>query len=87
MSGLNNSAIARLKYTKAKIPKRLQDSLEEMETITSMYSSFKEYRAVLASHDPPLVPYMYVTNSLVWTGVVSHSSHLDSSVGESIVRT
>ena len=63
MSGLNNSAIARLKYTKAKIPKRLQDSLEEMETITSMYSSFKEYRAVLASHDPPLVPYMYVTNS------------------------
>ena len=58
VSGLSNSAVARLKWTKAKVPKKLHESFEEMEAITSMYSSFKEYRAVLASHDPPLVPYM-----------------------------
>ena len=63
ISGLNNSAITRLKWTKAKVSRRLLDSFEELEEVTSMYNSFKEYRNVLANHVPPVVPYMYVSIS------------------------
>lgn len=60
ISGINNSAVSRLKWTKSKISKPLQRILEELSEITSMEGSFKKYRQHLATANPPCVPYLGV---------------------------
>ncbi len=59
VSGMNNSALLRLKWTRAKVPKRALTTLKELEEMMSMEGSFKTYRAMLESSSPPCIPYVY----------------------------
>ena len=61
VSGMNNSALLRLKWTRAKVPKRALTTLKELEEMMSMEGSFKTYRAMLESSSPPCIPYVYTT--------------------------
>jgi hypothetical protein len=60
VSGMNNSALLRLKWTRAKVPKRALTTLKELEEMMSMEGSFKTYRAMLESSSPPCIPYVGV---------------------------
>ncbi|KAL6072757.1 Exosome complex component CSL4 [Balamuthia mandrillaris] len=60
MAGFSNSAVLRLKWTKAKLAKTAKNSLEQLEQLTSMESSFKHYRTLLAATSPPAIPYVGV---------------------------
>lgn len=66
LSGINNSAISRLKWTLAKIPKRSKQMLEDLEAVMSMEGSFKNYRNSLENATPPCVPYLgvYLTDAV-----------------------
>ncbi len=56
----NNSAISRLKWTFAKLPKKVTQMLRDVETLMSMEGSFKQYRGALEQVDTPCVPYVGV---------------------------
>jgi hypothetical protein len=56
----NNSAISRLKWTFAKLPKKVLAMLREIESLMSMEGSFKLYRGALDQVDTPCVPYVGV---------------------------
>jgi hypothetical protein len=74
ISGMNNAAVQRLKWTLKKIPNRFLQILSEIEETMSMEGncslithsflcshckgSFKNYRALLQQSTPPVVPYM-----------------------------
>eukprot|EP01102_Stenamoeba_stenopodia_P015686 TRINITY_DN5370_c0_g3_i2.p1 TRINITY_DN5370_c0_g3~~TRINITY_DN5370_c0_g3_i2.p1 ORF type:complete len:662 (-),score=102.47 TRINITY_DN5370_c0_g3_i2:1464-3314(-) len=60
ISGITNSAVSRLKWTKSKIAKHLQQVLEELTDTTSMEGSFRKYRQSLATANPPCIPYLGV---------------------------
>jgi len=60
VSGMNNSALLRLKWTRAKLPKRALTALSELERLMSMEGSFKLYRAALEASSPPCIPYVGV---------------------------
>lgn len=60
ISGLNVSAISRLKWTMAKLPKSSRKSLLHLEEVMSMQSSFKVYRELLVNAEPPGIPYLGV---------------------------
>eukprot|EP01088_Endostelium_zonatum_P020232 TRINITY_DN733_c1_g1_i3.p1 TRINITY_DN733_c1_g1~~TRINITY_DN733_c1_g1_i3.p1 ORF type:complete len:2053 (-),score=460.67 TRINITY_DN733_c1_g1_i3:153-6311(-) len=47
ISGFNNSAISRLKWTKSRLGSKVVKGLEELEKMMSMEGNFKVYRAVL----------------------------------------
>lgn len=56
---MNNSAVLRLKWTKALLSKKTQATLAVLEQLMSANSSFKEYRDLLHQINPPCVPYLY----------------------------
>ena len=58
VSGLNNSGVGRLKWTKARVSSRALEMLDELETLTSMQQSYKNYRMTVAAAEPPLIPYL-----------------------------
>ncbi|EFA80500.1 Ras guanine nucleotide exchange factor [Heterostelium album PN500] len=60
LGGLNNSALLRLKFTKALVGKKYLESLESLEKEMSCESSYKTYRELLHNTDPPCVPYIGV---------------------------
>lgn len=60
VSGMNNSALLRLKWTRAKVSKRALTTLKELEDLMNMEGSFKAYRAALEASSPPCIPYVYV---------------------------
>lgn len=60
ISGINNSAIGRLKFTHARISRRHRLILQELESVVSMEGAFKNFREALASAAPPCIPFMYV---------------------------
>eukprot|EP01132_Coremiostelium_polycephalum_P009381 gene9381-11523_t len=60
IGGLNNSAILRLKYTKALVSKKYLDILENLEREMSCDGAYKIYRELLHHTDPPCVPYIGV---------------------------
>ena len=60
ISGLNNSAVSRLKWTLKKVPTRYINTLNELENLMSMDGAFKNYRNILQTTKPPLVPYLGV---------------------------
>lgn len=60
IAGFSNSAVARLQWTKARLPKASATSLQELEELMSMNSSFKQYRVRLTSSNPPAIPYIGV---------------------------
>ncbi|KAN0023643.1 hypothetical protein ACTFIV_008030 [Dictyostelium citrinum] len=60
ISGINNSAILRLKYTRGLLSKKYLDILENLEKEMSCEGSYKNYRDKLKNSDPPVVPYIGV---------------------------
>jgi hypothetical protein len=60
ISGFSNSAVLRLQWTKARLPKHAELQLAELEKLMAMNSSFKNYRLRLAATNPPAIPYMCV---------------------------
>ncbi|KAL6065502.1 Receptor-like protein kinase 2 [Balamuthia mandrillaris] len=60
ISGINNSAVLRLKWTRGKLHRRSQAALVELESLMSMEGSFKRYRQSLAEAAPPCIPYIGV---------------------------
>lgn len=64
MSALSNSAVERLKFTRAKLPNRLVDTWDALEEVTSFGSGSKALREAMSSHEEPIVPYlgMYLTD-------------------------
>eukprot|EP00339_Tiarina_fusa_P009922 CAMPEP_0117039822 /NCGR_PEP_ID=MMETSP0472-20121206/27916_1 /TAXON_ID=693140 ORGANISM="Tiarina fusus, Strain LIS" /NCGR_SAMPLE_ID=MMETSP0472 /ASSEMBLY_ACC=CAM_ASM_000603 /LENGTH=442 /DNA_ID=CAMNT_0004750403 /DNA_START=436 /DNA_END=1760 /DNA_ORIENTATION=+ len=64
VSGINNSAIGRLKFTHARISRRHKQTLQELESVVSMEGAFKNFREALASAAPPCIPFMgaYLTD-------------------------
>eukprot|EP01108_Squamamoeba_japonica_P005577 TRINITY_DN4455_c0_g1_i4.p1 TRINITY_DN4455_c0_g1~~TRINITY_DN4455_c0_g1_i4.p1 ORF type:complete len:246 (+),score=88.37 TRINITY_DN4455_c0_g1_i4:3-740(+) len=61
ISGLNNSAILRLKWTRSKLPKRVSSMLEQYEQLMNMEGSFQRYRKEIAHCAAPCVPYVGVS--------------------------
>lgn len=60
MSGLHNSAVHRLKWTKSELPPPQKKVLADMEELLSHEKSYQKYREVLSHTDPPLIPYLGV---------------------------
>lgn len=61
VSGMNNSGIGRLKWTKARVTQSHMKTLESLEELTSMQQSYKNYRNTIKENtQPPVIPYMYV---------------------------
>eukprot|EP00762_Andalucia_godoyi_P000953 ANDGO_03792.mRNA.1 Ras guanine nucleotide exchange factor A len=60
MSGLQLSAVHRLKFTKEEVPKKLLDVLNSLNALMESNSSFKNYRSALHQCSPPCVPYLGV---------------------------
>lgn len=59
VSGMNSSALLRLKWTRAKVSKRALTTMKELEDLMNMEGSFKTYRAALEASSPPCIPYVY----------------------------
>jgi len=60
ISGFNASAILRLKWTRARLSKRAQQVLNELEAFTNMEASYKVYRNAIKTVEPPCIPYLGV---------------------------
>jgi len=63
VAALNNSAVSRLKYTKALCSKKLLEGLENVEKEMSTTSSFKTYRDLIKDcfdNQKPCLPYLAV---------------------------
>jgi len=60
VAGFSNSAVSRLQWTKAKLSKQAKQTLQEVEELMSMDSSFKKYRSALENTEPPAIPYIGV---------------------------
>eukprot|EP01117_Protostelium_nocturnum_P006812 TRINITY_DN2448_c0_g1_i4.p1 TRINITY_DN2448_c0_g1~~TRINITY_DN2448_c0_g1_i4.p1 ORF type:complete len:811 (-),score=286.08 TRINITY_DN2448_c0_g1_i4:79-2511(-) len=58
ISGFNNSAILRLKHTRAMLSKKQETSLVQLEELTSMEGSFKHARVAVDNSVPPCIPYV-----------------------------
>eukprot|EP01102_Stenamoeba_stenopodia_P014624 TRINITY_DN4881_c0_g1_i2.p1 TRINITY_DN4881_c0_g1~~TRINITY_DN4881_c0_g1_i2.p1 ORF type:complete len:1169 (+),score=349.70 TRINITY_DN4881_c0_g1_i2:173-3679(+) len=60
ISGLQSSAIYRLKQTWAALPTRLTKLFEEINALMSSESNFRSFRQHLHTIDPPCIPYLGV---------------------------
>jgi len=60
MSGLENAAVHRLKQTWELVPQEKIAAFEELKTMISSQSNYKNYRATLKGLHPPCVPYLGV---------------------------
>jgi hypothetical protein len=61
ISGLNNSSVLRLKFTKQKLAKRSAMLLAQYESLMNMEGAFQAYRRAVKRCVPPLVPYVGVS--------------------------
>jgi len=64
LSGLNSSAVFRLKYTREELSPKSQKLFAEFMDLMSSKSSYKAYRDTLHQANPPVIPYMgtYLTD-------------------------
>jgi hypothetical protein len=64
LAGLNMTSIHRLKYTFSELPKNSQQTLLELNQKLSSDYSYKSYRNILATVNPPCIPYLgtYLTD-------------------------
>ncbi|KAJ6232182.1 ras guanine nucleotide exchange factor i-related [Anaeramoeba flamelloides] len=60
ISGFENSAIWRLKYTFEEVPKRNLEIIQELKKELSSDNSYRYYRSLLRKVDPPCIPYLGV---------------------------
>lgn len=58
LSGINEVPVYRLKYTRAEIPHKYQQTLAELTTLMSADGSYNAYRIELSSLNPPCIPYI-----------------------------
>ncbi|PRP76540.1 hypothetical protein PROFUN_15082 [Planoprotostelium fungivorum] len=61
ITGINNSAVLRLKWTQKKVPVRFRQELLALESLVSMEGSYKVYRNMLTNVEGNAVPYIGVT--------------------------
>jgi hypothetical protein len=57
-TGLNNSSVHRLRYTRRELPREQQKTLEELEKLLSCENSYANYRAVYKKGRPPTMPFI-----------------------------
>jgi len=60
LSGLNHSAVYRLKFTMEEIPSSLGDHVQKCNELFSSDKGYKNYRAHIHKINPPLIPYLGV---------------------------
>mgnify|MGYP006285325065 CR=1 FL=1 len=60
ISGLNNAAVARLKFTHERLSASSVKRLEEVQTCMDLSGSFKNYREALTVTTKPTIPYLGV---------------------------
>jgi len=60
VSSFSSAAVARLKWTRAKLAKRPKQILEDLETLMSPKGSFRNYRLALDNSALPAMPYLGV---------------------------
>lgn len=70
ISGLNNSAVYRLQFTRAELPEKITRNATELNSLMSSENAYKLYREALHSANPqiaPVVPYLgvYLTDLTV----------------------
>jgi len=58
ISGLNNSAISRLKKNWMAISDKAKETFKKLEELMTLDSNFKRYREFVATKTSPVVPYM-----------------------------
>jgi len=69
ISGLDNAAIYRLKYTKEKITEELEAKYNEIKRVMETSQSFKIYREHLSKSIPPCIPHLgLLLTDLVFIG-------------------
>jgi hypothetical protein len=79
ISGLNNAAIHRLKFTFNEVPKKERAVLTLLMEKMSSKSSYKEYRLLLKRVSPPKIPYLgvYLTDlTFIEDGNPNNIGHL-----------
>lgn len=60
LAGLNDPAISRLKLSWERVPKRLNQKLEQLSALFDMSHNFKQYREALYQCSAPVVPYLAI---------------------------
>lgn len=60
LGGLNEGPVYRLKFTKAELPPKFQQTMTELQNVMSADGSYNAYRLELASATPPCIPYIGV---------------------------
>jgi hypothetical protein len=60
LGGLNEGPVYRLKFTKAELPPKFQQAVQELQNIMSADGSYNAYRLELAAATPPCIPYIGV---------------------------
>ena len=58
IAGLNSPPIRRLKRTWEQLPARVSQLLDDVEKTLDSGRSFNGYRALLATTDPPCIPFL-----------------------------
>lgn len=58
ISGINNSAILRLKWTHSHLSTKTKQTLQQLEQLCSMEASFKNLREAIDNAVPPCIPYL-----------------------------
>ena len=58
LSGMHNSAVNRLKFTKEEVPPKENQIYAELCHLTNRDQAFKNYREALANTTPPAIPYL-----------------------------
>eukprot|EP00026_Physarum_polycephalum_P004864 Phypoly_transcript_04888.p1 GENE.Phypoly_transcript_04888~~Phypoly_transcript_04888.p1 ORF type:complete len:490 (+),score=76.11 Phypoly_transcript_04888:570-2039(+) len=58
VTGLNSSAVTRLKTTWANVPAKRRESFAVLEKLMDMYGNYKTYRELLISASPPFIPFL-----------------------------
>lgn len=63
IGGLMNSSVYRLKKTHEVLPNDIKKTFEELKDLTAAQRSWKVYREVLKTINPPCVPFIGVTQT------------------------
>jgi len=58
LSGINNASVRRLKFTFAELSKKHKETLEKIETAMNPRQNYAQYRKLLPTFCPPVLPYL-----------------------------
>ena len=59
-SGFQNAATHRLNFSFGGVNKKIQESIENINELLSSKNSYKTYRDMLGTVNPPCIPFLYV---------------------------